>query len=359
MYNYIMKAKYIEISDTLELELRQLRSAGILKLPTESEFCKRFSVSRQTVRAALDLLVNKGLIIKRHGSGYYIAEGKQNINRDILFICEDADKYIYPDLTLQLKKQLEIKKYSLTAMSTNGSLHRERDILAGAAASVPAAVMIEPIRNIVPNPNEALIGELITMGVPVISLFTRYPSVSGCICITEDDTEGASSLVRFLAGKGYKNFAGIFRTDDSRGLARYEGCIKTCAELSIPVREENYCLFTMADQRKMLQGDTSLLTEFAEKLQKDTGVICQNDMIAYELIKVLKASGSNIPDDIAITSFDNSYYSTLGDISITSLGHGDRQLSDILAKTVISAIDHKKVILEPVPWSLHIRKSTR
>ena len=43
------------------------------RLPSESELCARFGVSRITVRAALDLLASEGLLSRRQGSGTFVS----------------------------------------------------------------------------------------------------------------------------------------------------------------------------------------------------------------------------------------------------------------------------------------------
>ena len=44
------------------------------QLPFEKELCEKYNVSKMTVKKALDLLVNDGLIIKRRGSGTFVKD---------------------------------------------------------------------------------------------------------------------------------------------------------------------------------------------------------------------------------------------------------------------------------------------
>lgn len=61
--------RYIKVADTLRLEIHDgLYPAGAL-LDTESKLSKRFQVSRHTVREALRLLRDDGLVSSRRGSG--------------------------------------------------------------------------------------------------------------------------------------------------------------------------------------------------------------------------------------------------------------------------------------------------
>lgn len=58
-------SKYKEIISILDREIKQMREDGKTRLPTESELCARFNVSRDTIRTALKHLEQKGLIVMK------------------------------------------------------------------------------------------------------------------------------------------------------------------------------------------------------------------------------------------------------------------------------------------------------
>lgn len=65
--------KYIEISDDIRnsiLTTKQLTSND--KLSSEIELCKKYKVSKMTIKKALDLLVDEGLIYKKRGHGTFV-----------------------------------------------------------------------------------------------------------------------------------------------------------------------------------------------------------------------------------------------------------------------------------------------
>ncbi len=68
------QAKYQEIAD----RLRDQIDAGILKpgerLPSEPDLVKMFDASRNTVRLAIALLTNQGLVVTRQGLGTFVNE---------------------------------------------------------------------------------------------------------------------------------------------------------------------------------------------------------------------------------------------------------------------------------------------
>lgn len=69
-----VKPRYAEIAETLENEI-QVLSPNCL-LPTEDQMARRFGVSRITVRSALELLENSGLISRMRGRGTIVSPKK-------------------------------------------------------------------------------------------------------------------------------------------------------------------------------------------------------------------------------------------------------------------------------------------
>ena len=71
---------YLQIANNLIEQIEAGTLAPGTRLPSERELSLKLSVQRETVRQALAVLDNEGLITRRHGSGTYIAEPK--IERD-------------------------------------------------------------------------------------------------------------------------------------------------------------------------------------------------------------------------------------------------------------------------------------
>ncbi len=67
---------YVQIAESL---LERIRAGELVpeeRLPSERELSKALNVSRMTLRAALRVLDNKGLLVRRPGDGTYVAKPK-------------------------------------------------------------------------------------------------------------------------------------------------------------------------------------------------------------------------------------------------------------------------------------------
>lgn len=106
-----MAVKYKEIADCLEREIQSGNFDKTNKLPTEDELIKKFEVSRNTIRKAINQLVNRGFIYQVQGSGMFLREksGSDTINLGSL-------RGLTKDLT---SKTIETKILSLQVVEAN------------------------------------------------------------------------------------------------------------------------------------------------------------------------------------------------------------------------------------------------
>ena len=341
-----MTEKYRSIADKLELELRQMRAEGKTRLPSEQELAASCSCSRQTVRAALEVLSKKGLIVKRRGSGSYIAD-KTFTNKDIFFITEDCDRYQSPALISGLKDRLAKYRYELKVFSTGGNPGEEADVLSRAVSERPAALVIEPVCDVLPDPNFHLIEDVASGGTPVIYCKSTCNIPEGSVYITPDYRDGGRTVTTRLLESGSKKPACIFRMDDSAGLEGYKGYIDALTDLGIAFDGARCLLLSYKEQKEIFSGFDRRLVTFANEVLKNCdSVICQNGIYAHRIAGILK----NLGIAAAVASIDSSYYTDRGESGILSPDYDVDDLCKALAKTCISAAEGRNVksIMVPV-----------
>ena len=107
MYERIRQPK---LADVIEAELEQMIVEGSLlpgqRLPPERELAQKFAVSRPSIRAAIQRLEGKGLVLRKQGGGTFVCEQLQQGLTDPLFSLLAQHPELHYDL-LEFRHALE------------------------------------------------------------------------------------------------------------------------------------------------------------------------------------------------------------------------------------------------------------
>jgi len=354
-----MASLYVTIARELADELRAMKQNGGQRLPSEAELCRQYECSRQTIRSALNVLESKGLIVKRRGSGSFIADQSAGLGREVFVIVPDCSEYIYPSIIRDIRSVLEPRGYTLRCCDTDSRVLREGDALARAEEAQPAGIIIQASNPALCGQSEEILCRLNRLGVPLVYLFDAYDHPDAP-CVSPDNFEGAYRLVEHLVSRGHRRIACIMKSDNKSGKERYRGCLQASIDLGLEFDEKQFFWFSSEDRRAILNGNDRVLRAFiADSLRPCTSVVCYNDEIAFYLIVALKAAGLRVPEDIAVVGFDNSYYTRSGEVGITSLGWTPRELGGRAAETLLALVSGRRCSPEPLLWELHERDSVK
>lgn len=356
-----MSAKYEQLASILRSEIRQLRRQGGTKLAPETELAQRYHMSRQTVRHALKILENEGLIERRQGSGSYILEQdtvKEDI-RQIAVITTFLDDYIFPTILHDAQNSFSRAGYSTLVYATENKVSREREILTKILEQKVSAVLIEGSKTAFPTPNSDLYQMLQGRGIPVLFLHGIYSNLSGFPCLLDDNYHGGYLLGKHLITKGHTRICGIFKADDIQGPQRYHGVVSALRDHNLPIRDNGFFWYDTEDRTALVcAGGRGILDSFIQdRLGSASAVVCYNDEIAHYLIKRLLEAGKSVPEDVAVVSFDNSFYCQLGPIPLTSLGHKSGRTGKIAAAMLLEMLTGKQVQSVFMDWELTSRSS--
>jgi len=306
-----MSAKYLLIARELE---QQLRLTPTRKLPTEAQLCQRFDCSRQTVRNALDLLCEKGLIVRRRGSGSYPA-GSVSINsRVIAVILADREEYTSPALLRALSAAAALEGCELQCLETRGDRAAEAEHLSALLRSRPLGIVLEPITDALGCFNAGLIEQLRSFGIPVVCINGRYPETASAV--SGDDETAVGRMIAQLAAGGHRQIAAVLKSDETRRIRRYHAACLAAQEHRVFLRSENVLWYSEQERRRLLEGSSELLDRFfRDYLGSCTAVLCFNDELAFRLARA--AGKADIR--LALASFDGSYLARSASIMSASL----------------------------------------
>ena len=347
-----MAFKYLRLAAELQAEI----SAGTFpdKLPTEQALCDAYQVSRQTVRQALEHLVGLGLIEKRQGSGSRVVHRRSFGTDRIAVVTSYIDDYIFPSVLQDIQRVLVRRNYSTLLFATNNMVSREREILQGLLRQPLGGLIVEGSKTALPNPNLDLYEKLDRTGFPMVFLHGCYRELKNPVCVSDDNFGGGYLAARHLITRGHARIAGIFKSDDIQGHQRYLGYLSAIRDAGLPLADSQVLWYTTEERRFLMDySHNDMLEHFLQFYLKDcTAVVCYNDEIADRLIRLLLSKSRRVPEDVAVVSFDNSYYSDLGPVRITSLAHEAHKMGGLAAQLLLDQMAGKPVQSSSISWKL-------
>lgn len=349
-----MPPKYMQIANQLVTEIHNGVYRKNQMLPTEREIMERFSVSRQTVRQALSVLVQDGLIEKRQGSGSYIRElTPARQNKGVAIVTTYISDYIFPTILRDVENMLSHHNYATLIFSTENKVGLEREVLTDILQRPLNGLLVEGTKTALPSPNLDLYRRLQEQGVPIVFIHGCYSGLPNSVLVGDDNFGGGYQLTTYLFEKGHTQIGGIFKGDDIQGQQRYAGFLAACRDNNLPLPDDRVLWYSTELRDLMLMGDDTMLNFYVDCLLKGcTAVVCYNDEVAYRLIHILLKKGIRVPEDMAVVSFDNSNFSELSPVRITSLAHGSKRLGRAAAERLIGLMNGKQVESEIIPWVL-------
>ncbi len=356
-----MPPKYRIIAEELRIRIQggEFRSSGIL--PTEHALAAQYQVSRETARKALSLLAESGLIERRQGSGSYLrtapaAESSPSSDRSVAVVTTYISDYIFPAILRETEAVLAENGCTPTLFATRNRICCERKILRHLLSAPVDGILVEGTKSALPNPNLDLYEQLLERKVPLVFMNGSYARLSQALSVLDDNAGGGRMLVEYLAGKGHTRIAGIFKSDDIQGHGRYSGYAEALRDLGIPMEDSSVLWYSTEDRNEIMAEPLS--PKILRVLQNCTAVVCYNDEVASHLVRQLPLHGVRIPEDLAVVSFDNSQYSELTPVRITSLSHGDRNVGRLAAQLLVRQMNGEPCRSELVPWTLVEKESS-
>ena len=350
--------KYQILADIIRKNIEEGIYSDGQVLDTENELAKKHEMSRQTVRQALGLLENEGILERVRGSGTYVKHKRVEREKTHMIgvVVTYMSEYIFPTILRGIEAELAQNGYTMRLSVTSNQASNERNILKEYLRKPVDGLIIQGTKTNLPNLNIALFQELSQNGVPYIFVNNYYQELDNPAYVIMDDRKAGEDAISFLAHKGHSIIGGIFKIDDMQGVRRYQGYAEGLMRKGLNMSDDRITWFTTEGKKYLFEGDFGL--KVIQSLEDCTAVVCYSDQIAVGLFDLFKKYGKNVPDDIAIISFDNSIYSDLNSVKITSFNHLKEEMGHIAAKQLIHIMNggcSEKII---IPMDLVEKEST-
>ena len=303
--------KYELVYHFIRTYIDQKKFLANTRIPSENSICKRFSVSRETVRTAVGKLVAEGFLYSIKGSGTYFnkshvlsendTEGTGKIK--IAFIAQGQDFNANCTIVKGIKQALNKESVDLKVFLTDNKLSNERKCLKACSTGFDG-IIVDGVKASIMNPNLEYYSDLYDKGTRVIFynnfyMHTRFPR------IIIDDAMCADELIKRLTVAGHDRIAGIFVYDNYQGIEKYKGYIRSLDKYGA-VFDDKYVKWCISDEAYDTKPFSRSILKFIKSIPKATAIVCCNYMILRMLLDVIESIGKKVPEDYSIVCFDYS-----------------------------------------------------
>ena len=340
------EAKYQQVIDWVKQNIENGTFRKGDRLMSENEMSEHFGLSRQTIRRATGELENQKLVTRVRGSGTYIGDGiptertvsvmpaVREAHRNIAVISTFNESYIFPAILKGIGSVMTREGYSMQVTFTDNRLYLEEAILRLILEKDDIdGLIVEPVKSALPNPNIRYYQQIQERGIPVMFFNAFYPELQ-VPCVRIDDARAAFQATQILLDAGHEKIGAIFKSDDGQGPLRYKGYMEAMKQGG-----------ARADQESVVWLDSpasAAMERIADyvfgRLSGCTGIVCYNDLIAYDLIQLAMDRGMHIPEDLSVVGIDDSYLAGVCKVPFSSVVHPKERLGELAARNLVRLI---------------------
>ena len=250
------------------------------------------------------------------------------------------------DMVDCLYAQAQDRGYDMVLSAMTGSRDEEQAVRELRGFRTEAIVVVGP------NTSTRVLQQA-GMDEPMV-VFGRRSEVAGVDSVRSDDAAGAASAVRHLVELGHQDIVHVDGADLPGARERREGYLHAMAACGLSHRQ--HVLRGDYTEESGAAAAAALLTERV----MPTAIVAGNDNCAVGVIDMLTRQGYRVPDDVAVTGFDDSRLSRMSYRQMTTVRQDVAALSAAALDTVVERIAnpataHKDIML---PTSLVVRETS-
>lgn len=328
---------YLKIIADLKKRINSGEYTPGMVILSEREMCDRYKVSRITARRALDELANEGWVERIQGKGSFVRRPQKQPSaaKQIALVVDGIyDFGTLPIILRGVEREANRLGFQVAFFNSECRFDKCREIAHSVIQGGFDGVIIDPIQSDEDyERNLELIDELERHRIPVVLiqkyLFNHPDRYSYVI---SDNYSGAFLLVEHLVNVGHRRIAFIHDSFNSGIFARYQGYQSALLEHDLEI--DNRLIREIQDIKEIDGTVDRFLNEVKEP---PTALFCGNDLMAFEVLRLMREKKIKVPEDVSVVGFDNLPGSSIASVGLTTVS----QQLEAMGIKAVKAVKHR------------------
>ena len=298
------------------------------------------------------------VIDKYHFKPNALAKGLSGEKTHIIgIIVSDIRNPYYSQLYVECEKAAAEYGYTLLLSDSLGENVREKELLEKLAGqSVDAIIQIggsidtcEMEQGYMKRLNH------IAKRIPVVTSVRQ--EALDCYSVSVDEVQSVELATQYLLQQGHRHIVFVGGNDSVLATkVKKERFMEMLKEAEIG-KKKKYCVQTNGFT---VEEGYEVMSRLLENKKNPTAILAVNDVVAMGIYKAIAQAGLQIPKDIAVASFDNTFISKMANPPLTSVDYHYEKFGQVLIQTAVDAIEGKEQQQHKViPLELKERQSTK
>lgn len=310
------------------------------KKPSLKDFAKELNISVPTVSRALknhpdigkDLKLKVWELAKKYNYPIKETNGntKESGTKTIGVIVPNVERNFYASIISGVENYAKKEGYFLIMVSSRENYRTEVECIDNLLKLKVDGLIVCLSQETIDNEH---FNKARKKNVPLV-FFDRVCRTQEFSSVVADNTEAAKTITQHLISSGSKHVAHIAGPQLlSITKERIAGYLKALEENDLTLNNNHlvYCDLSA-------NGAQKAINKLLDAPEVPDAVFCVNDTVAYVAMKEVKKRGYKIPEDIAITGFNDEFHSTLVEPALTTILHPTFEMGQETARLLLSQI---------------------
>lgn len=334
-----------QVASDIKAYIKTNRMPAGSRLLSEKKLASHFGVNHLTIRSALGILEEVGVVTRRPGSGTYVNDGGEGADRgsELVAMVLYSKGHMHEDLVERIQRRLYERNMISVVFPTDipdfgdrilDDLNQLREKGCGRVIINQAAFKEELFHKIIDHPN--------LRDARFVRILGNKPDVADFPGrrVTVDYPESFRLIVEHLQSLGHERIAlvvGGLRYDEFGQSNKKTVELFTRAMVDAGLVEKmKICVYARPKE------DEARLIEMLEAVDRPTAFVGDIDWRGTRVLKFAKALGVSVPEQISVVGHYNTPWSQM--TNMTTIGYD----LDYFAKMIVQVLEDGEESKDPV-----------